>query len=69
MAVSKQVMRILEPLPKDKLPDALQWSARRWTAADAEQPAWYYGNLEQMLKANRGSRMCHHMISGMWRRT
>lgn len=54
VAVPKRVMRMLEPLLKDKLPDALLWPARDGGPLPTPStPDWYYGNLERVMKANK----------------
>ncbi|QQU97753.1 tyrosine-type recombinase/integrase [Corynebacterium amycolatum] len=54
VAVPKRVMRMLEPLLKDKLPDALLWPARDGGPLPTPStPDWYYGNLERVMKADK----------------
>lgn len=54
VAVPKKVMRMLEPLLKDKLPDALLWPAGNGGPLPTpSKPDWYYGNLERVMKANK----------------
>lgn len=55
VAVPKKVMRMVEPLLKDKLPDALLWPAGNGGSLPTpSRPDWYYGNLERVMSANEG---------------
>ena len=55
VAVLKKVMRMLEPQLKDKPPDALLWpTGNGGPLPTPSKPDWYYGNLERVMKANKG---------------